>query len=167
MKLRSQISGTWVAPAVERIIGTYVNRGKQIGIVADLEDLRIRAIAGQNVAALLIKEAHPVVAMKLKGRPEIELAGRIETILPAGYEQLPSEALGYAAGGAIQIDRKDPSGRHTVERFFEILVTPSFKEGTVLRPGQVVVLRFETTPKPLLAMGWRALQQLFQRRFHI
>ncbi len=167
LKLRSQISGTWVAPAVERISGTYVNRGKQIGIVADLEDLRIRAIAGQDVAALLIKEAHPVVAMKLKGRPEIELAGRIETILPAGYEQLPSEALGYAAGGAIQIDRKDPSGRHTVERFFEILVTPSFKEGTVLRPGQVVVLRFETTPKPLLAMGWRALQQLFQRRFHI
>lgn len=167
LKLRSQISGTWVAPTVERIRGAYVDRGKQIGIVADLEDLRIRAIAGQDVAALLIKEAHPVVAIKLKGRPEIELAGRIETILPAGNKELPSQALGYAAGGAIQIDRNDPSGRHTVERFFEILVTPSFMEGTVLRPGQVVVLRFETAPKPLLAMGWRALLQLFQRRFHI
>jgi putative peptide zinc metalloprotease protein len=167
LKLRSQISGTWVAPAIDRTRGMYVDRGEQIGIVAGLEDLRIRAIAGQDAAALLIKEAHPVVAMKLKGRPEIELAGRIERILPAGYEQLPSKALGYAAGGAIQTDRTDPSGRHAVERFFEILVTPSFKEGNVLRPGQVVVLRFEAASKPLLAMGWRALLQLFQRRFHI
>ncbi|MBC8431349.1 MAG: efflux RND transporter periplasmic adaptor subunit [Desulfobacterales bacterium] len=167
LKLRSPISGTWVAPAIDQTLGTYVDRGKRTGIVAGLEDLRIRAIAGQDVAALLIKEANPDVEMKLRGRPEIELAGRIETILPAGNERLPSKALGYAAGGAIQIDKKDPSGKRAVERFFEILVAPSFKEETVLRPGQVVVLRFETAPKPLLAMGWRALLQLFQRRFHI
>jgi putative peptide zinc metalloprotease protein len=167
LELRSQISGTWVAPDIDRFQGAYVDRGDQIGIVASLENLRIRAVAGQNVSALLIREAKPDVEMKLRGRPAVELAGRIETILPAGHEKLPSEALGYTAGGAIQTDLTDPSGRQAVEHFFEVLVTPQVQEDIALRPGQIVVLRFETRPKPLLVMGWRSVRQLFQRRFQI
>jgi len=105
--------------------------------------------------------------IRVKGRPDIELSGRIETILPAGHEQLPSEALGYAAGGMTQVDLQDPSGKQAAEPFFEILVVPSLLDGAVMRPGQVMVLQFETPPKPLIVQGWRSLQQLFQRRFQI
>ena len=90
--------------------------------------------------------------------------GQIEKIIPAGQERLPSAALGYAAGGATRIDIEDPSGRMTVEPFFEILVVPRHPAPITLRPGQTMALRFETSPRTLLAQGWRGLLQLFQRR---
>jgi len=167
LALKAPITGTWVAPDIDRIRGEYMRRGRRLGIVANLNDMTIRAIAGQKAAARLIKEVQPVVSIRVKGRPDIELSGRIKTIMPAGHEQLPSAALGYAAGGVTQTDQKDIGGRRTVEPFFEILVIPSLPKEAVIRPGQIVVLQFETTPKPLIAQGWRTLLQLFQKRFHI
>lgn len=167
LSLKPTLTGTWVAPDIERIKGMYTRRGQRIGVVVNLDNLTIRAVAGQKVAALLIKEARPQVRIRVKGRPDIELIGRIEKILPAGHEQLPSEALGYAAGGMTQVDLQDSSGKRAAEPFFEILVVPSLHEGTVMRPGQILVLQFETPPKPLIVQGWRSLRQLFQRRFQI
>jgi putative peptide zinc metalloprotease protein len=164
---RSPLAGTWVAPDRERIAGRYLARGQRIGVVANLDDLRIRAVAGQDVAGRLIKEATAWVDIRVKDRPDIEWTGRIETIVPAGQGQLPSAALGYAAGGSTRTDLEDPSGRRTAEPFFEILVVPASRETGGVRPGQTMVLRFETVPKPLLAQGWRTLLQLFQQRFHI
>jgi putative peptide zinc metalloprotease protein len=167
LTLKSPISGTWVAPDIDWIKGRYLPRGEQIGVVANLDNLRIRAIAGQTVAARLIKDAQAEVEMKVKGRPDIELTGRIETVIPAGQDRLPSAALGYAAGGSTQIDLEDPSGRQAAEPFFEILVVPLSQQGIVVRPGQTVLVRFEASPKPLLVQGWRSLLQLFQRRFQV
>ena len=169
LHLTSPIPGTWVAPESDRLQGRYMKQGQRIGIVADLSDLRIRAVAGQSVAARLIRETQPLVdiQIRVKGQPDLEVAGRIETIIPAGQERLPSAALGYAAGGATQIELEDPDGRLTAEPFFEILVVPEVPESLVLRPGQVMVLRFEASPKPLLEQGLRTLLQLFQKRFHV
>lgn len=165
LALKSPIPGVWVAPDVDRITAMYLDQGRRIGVVADLSDLRIRAIASQKVASRLIEDARPGVAIRVKGRPDIELFGRIETVVPAGQERLPSAALGYSAGGSTRIDLEDPTGRRAAEPFFEILVAPSIPESITLRPGQSMALRFETSPKPLLVQGWRSLLQLFQRRF--
>jgi len=167
LTLKSPVSGTWVAPDIDRTLNTYLQRGQSIGVVANLDALRIRAVAGQSVASRLIKESKPAVEIKFKGRPDLELAGRIETIIPAGQEKLPSAALGYSAGGGTQIDIEDPSGRQATEPFFEILVIPSLPGASGVRPGQTMVVRFETSPKPMLVQGWRALLQLFQRRLQV
>ena len=156
-----------MAPDIDRITDRYLPRGRRIGVVANLDDLRIRAVAGQDVAGRLIKEAAPSVDIRVKDQPDIELAGQIERIIPAGQERLPSAALGYAAGGSTQIVLDDASGRQTAEPFFEILVVPALQEPGQMRPGQSMVLRFETSPKPLLVQGWRTLLQLFQQRFQI
>jgi putative peptide zinc metalloprotease protein len=167
LALKAPITGTWVAPDIYRIRGEFTRRGRKLGVVANLKTMIVRAIAGQKVAARLIKEVEPVVSIRVKGRPDIKLSGRIEKIIPAGNEQLPSAALGYAAGGATQTDQKDTSGRRTVAPFFEILVTPSIPKKALIRPGQIMVLQFETSPKPLIAQGWRTLLQLFQKRFQV
>ncbi len=164
---KAPMAGVWVAPDIERLRGAYAQRGRRLGVVADLGSMTVRAIAGQKVAARLIKEGRPDVRIRVKGRPDIEMAGKIQTIMPAGHEQLPSAALGYAAGGSTQIDLKDASGTRAVEPFFEILINPSLRQEAVIRPGQLMVLRFETSPKPLLSQGWRALLQLFQKRFQV
>ena len=167
LALPSPIAGVWVAPDADRLTAMHLDRGRHIGVVADLDNLRIRAVASQKVASRLIDDVRPHVEIRVKGRPDIELTGRVETIIPAGREQLPSAALGYAAGGSTRVDLKDPTGRRAAEPFFEILVVPSFPKTLTLRPGQTMSLRFETSSRPLLAQGWRSLRQLFQRRFEI
>ncbi len=164
---RSPIAGIWVAPDIDRIKAMYLEQGHRIGVVANLEALRIRAIASQKVASRLFADAKSQVDIRVKGRPDIALAGRIETIIPAGQEKLPSAALGYAAGGSTRTDLEDPTGRQAAEPFFEILVLPSIPESMTLRPGQTMALRFETSPKPLFLQGWRSLLQLFQKRFEV
>ena len=165
LALKSPLAGIWVAPDIERTTAKYLEQGYRIGVVANLEDLRIRAIASQKVASRLIIDAKRQVDMRVKGRPDIELDGHIESIIPAGHEKLPSAALGYAAGGSTRIDLEDPSGMRAAEPFFEILIVPSIPETTILRPGQTMALRFETSPKPLLVQGWRSLLQVLQKRF--
>ena len=164
LTLRSPISGVWVTPDDDRMSAMYLPQGRRLGFVADLSDLRIRAVASQKVAARLIADAKPVVELRVKGRPDIELTGRIDTIIPAGQQQLPSAALGYLAGGTTRIDLEDPTGKRAAEPFFEILVDPVIPDTVTLRPGQTMALRFDTSSKPLLAQLWRSLLQIFQKR---
>ncbi len=164
LTLRSSIQGIWVAPEADRLKARRLEQGHHIGVVADLDRLRIRAVASQQVASRLIEDARPRVEIRVKNRPDIEFTGTIEKIIPAGQEQLPSAALGYAGGGTTRIDLEDETGRRAADPFFEVFVLPSSSAKVFLRPGQTMALRFETTPKPLLVQGWRTLLQLFQRR---
>jgi putative peptide zinc metalloprotease protein len=163
LSLRSPIGGVWVVPDADRLVGRRLEQGERIGVMADLDRIRIRAVASQQVASRLIDDTRPEVEIKVKNSPGIEFNGRIEKIFPAGQKELPSAALGYAAGGATRTDTKDSTGRHAAVAFFEILVVPS-DPSAALRPGQTMVLRFETSPKSLAVQGWRTLLQLFQLR---
>ena len=165
LTLRSPIQGIWVAPDADQLMARRLEQGHHIGVVADLDHLRIRAVANQQVASRLIEDARSQVDIRVNNRPDIEFSGTIEKIIPAGQEQLPSAALGYAAGGMTRIDLEDATGRRAADPFFEILVLPSSGAKVALRPGQTMALRFETSPKPLLVQGWRTLLQLFQRRY--
>jgi len=164
LDLFAPMPGIWVAPDADQLESRYLDRGQRVGVVVDLDHLRIRAVANQQVASRLIDGARPRVAMKVKNRPDLALSGRLQRIIPAGQEQLPSAALGYAAGGGTRIDHADTTGTLAAEPFFEILVAPDEPLSFDLRPGQTMALRFETTPKPLVFQGWRALLQLFQQR---
>jgi len=164
LDLFAPVPGIWVAPDADQLEARYLTRGQRVGVVADLEHLRIRAVANQQVASRLIDNARPRVAIRVKNRPDLVLTGRLQRIIPSGQEQLPSAALGYAAGGGTRIDRADTTGTRAAEPFFEILVAPDEPLPFDLRPGQTMALRFETAPKPLVVQGWRSLLQLFQQR---
>ena len=174
LNLDTPFEGVWVAPDVEHIKGTYIKRGQKIGFVGSLDELIIRATAGQNVAAMLIEQADRYVQIRAMGRPQSQLGGEIEKIFPAGQELLPSEALGYAAGGSIPTRSQDPRDARAAERFFEIRIKPSphsclptGRGGGKLLTGQRVIVRIRMAPKPLVSQWWQGLRQLFQRRFHI
>jgi putative peptide zinc metalloprotease protein len=167
LEVRAPLAGQWISPDVDRLRGAYVARGEALGLVVTTGNLIVRAVAGQDVAGTLMREADPVVDMRVAHRPDQELAGRIKQFLPAGRERLPSPALGFAAGGPIAVKPDDKSGTQTAERVFEIHVTPDPDGGVRLLAGQRVVIRFHARRKPLLAQGWRALLQMLQRRFHV
>ncbi len=166
LRLQPALAGTWVSPEIEKIKGAYLRRGDRIGVVASLDDVRIRATAGQDLAAR-IEEAYEHLEIRVKGRPDAMLTGRIEKILPAGQEVLPSQALGYAVGGWMPTLLQDPNGVRTAEKFFEIRIAPDPNSPVRLLCGQRVITRIQMPAKPIALQWWQSLRQLFQRRFHI
>jgi len=145
----------------------YLARGQQIGLIASLDDVLVRATAGQQLAALLVEQAFEQLEIRVKGRPDALLKGRIEKIFPAGQEVLPSEALGYAVGGSMPTLSQDPRGTRSAENFFEVRIRPEPNSPVRLLSGQRVIARIRMPSKPLAAQWWRSIRQLFQRRFHI
>jgi putative peptide zinc metalloprotease protein len=167
LTVRAPVPGVWVSPRIDRLRGAYVTRGQAIGLVATLDRLKVRAVAEQEVAGLLKEQADPEVEIRVDGRPDLELAGRVEQFLPVGRDRLPSPALGFAAGGPIATRPDDESGTRTAERVFEIHVRPEPSDAVRLLAAQRVVIRFTTPGKPLAVQGWRLLLQTLQQRFQI
>lgn len=163
----SPLEGIWVAPGIERAQGAYLRRGQELGFVGSLDQMRIRATAGQAVAALLIEQPIRRMEIRIKKHPQSTLSGQIETIFPAGQEILPSRALGYAAGGSVATDLRDQRGIRAAEHFFEIRIRPSLDTSLRLLTGQRVVVRIQLPSKPVAVQIWRFFRQLFQRRFHV
>ncbi|MHC4214745.1 MAG: efflux RND transporter periplasmic adaptor subunit, partial [Planctomycetota bacterium] len=167
LSLQSDISGTWVSPDIEKSVGRFLPRGEQIGLVADLNKILVRAVAGQTLAAILVEHAQKQLEIRVKGRPDVMIAGQIEKIFPAGKEVLPSQALGYAVGGSIATHAQDMRGIRSAEKFFEVRIGPDPDSDVRLLTGQRVVARIRLPSKPIAARWWRSVRQLFQRRFHI
>lgn len=167
LRVHAPVAGTWVSPSIDRLRGAYVQRGQALGLVATMDALLVRAVAGQATAGSLIEEADPRVEIRMEGRPDKQVGGRIKQFLPTGQDQLPSPALGFLAGGPVAVKRDDKTGTQAAEHFFEIQVVPDASESVRLLAGQRVVIRIETTPKPLIIQGWRSLLQMLQRRFQI
>jgi hypothetical protein len=144
-----------------------VPRGERLGLVGTFDDLIIRAMAGQNVAAMVLEQASPSVEMRIPGRPALDLRGRIVEVSPEGTDVLPSQALGFRAGGPIPVRSDDPNGLRAAERVFEIRVRPEPDGAGALRAGHRVVVRIQMHDKPLWLQWWTAARQLFQRRFYL
>jgi putative peptide zinc metalloprotease protein len=166
LNIKSSLDGSWISPEIEKAKGLYLRRGQKIGIVADMNDLRIRAVAGQSLSDILFGQVGKEVEMKVKGRPKAGLGGYVEDVFPAGKKALPSQALGYAVGGSMPTDVEDSEGITAAENFFEVRVKPN-DDSVRLFSGQRVIVRIEMPPKPLILQWWRSIRQLFQRRFHI
>ncbi|HVS70410.1 MAG TPA: hypothetical protein VHQ47_04060 [Phycisphaerae bacterium] len=181
LKVEAPISGELVLPGLESKEHAYLNRGESLGYIASLDHLIIRAAAANDLAGPIAKEANREVEIRVKGRPDIVLSGRIKEIPTAGSNQLPSAALGYTLGGDLNTAPDDRQGTKTVENFFEVRIddlklvwappevqsayTASHK--LPLYPGQRVVVRFTFAKKPLAAQVWTALLQLFQKKFRM
>ncbi len=168
--IRPSLDGTWIAPDAERYKGVYLQRGKPVGVVADLSEVRIRATATQRIAGTIIHEADwDNVEIRIKGRADLHLRGRIVNILSAGTKELRSQALGIQVGGTIRTEPDDSKGTKAAERLFEIVVAPEgdAKKNIRLLDGQRVMVRFTMPSQPLLTQWWHSILQLVQRRFNI
>ena len=168
LSVSAPLAGTWISPDIEDSVGTFVDQGQTIGVVARLDDMRIRAVLTQDEVAALIDErqtgkAAPRVEVRIKGRPDLAFGGSVVRVTEAGSENLPSAAMGYAAGGSVATDPKEPT--KAARRVFEVEIRPDDQRDVRLLAGQRVVVRVRLSDKPLAIQWYRGLLQLFQRRF--
>lgn len=166
LRVTTAKEGIWVAPRLSEQIGKYFKIGDPLGQVVSLDSLIIRSVPGQDAAVSLASDAKIVVDLRVKGRADLETTARILAVMPGGRKELPSAALGFPAGGETAVDMQDQRGITPDEHVFEIKLSMDSPAWQML-PGQVVVMRFAASDKPLLLQGWRALLQVLQRRFHV
>ena len=170
LTIRSTSKGVWISPDIDRLQGAFIQKGQQIGLVADHspKNLILRTVATQEIGAMLhelqnVKNRKIPLEIRIQGRPAPAFGGDILKIPDSAQDVLPSPALGYAVGGSIATRPDDQQGLTAAEGFFEIHIAP--KSGDVaLFPGQRVVVRFDLPKKPLVAQWWRSLLQLLQRK---
>jgi putative peptide zinc metalloprotease protein len=162
---QSEIDGHWIPAQPHQLPGAYVQRGEFVGRIIDPSTLRVRALAGQAVNALIVERGTGDAELRVRGRPEDHLHAQLLEIRPAGEQSLPSVAMSLAAGGPIQTAADDPSHLKAAEPFFELLV--QLPDEHQLLPGQRVVVRIALQDKPLAARVWRYTRQLFQQRLRI
>ncbi|MEN9359373.1 MAG: hypothetical protein RL095_908 [Verrucomicrobiota bacterium] len=158
--------GVWQHEHLERAIGAYVPTGRELGKLLSPQDLLVRAVASQKDSNLL-DQASTDLEIRVKGRPASRYSGKIERKLPVGQSTLPSQALGYAAGGEMLTSNTDPEGKKAAERVFELVVRPDERAQSELSSGQVLALRFVLPNKPIGVQLLRSARQSLQSRFKL
>src|SRR3990167_2575223 len=74
--------------------------------------------------------------------------GRVVRQVPAGRDEVPSQALTPTGGGNIATDPRHPKGLRTLDRVFQLDVEVDALAGRVLRYGERVHVRFTHPPAP-------------------
>lgn len=166
LQVASAAAGRFVVPQAVDLPGRYFRQGEVIGFVIGDEPPVVR-VALDQASIDAVTSATREVRMRLAGRPEVTLEGRILRQVPAGRDEVFSAALASGGGGRIASDPRDPHGRRTLERVFELDVGFAAPQVGAIPFGHRVYLRFDHPPEPVAAQVWRAARRLFLRHFDV
>jgi len=171
MIVRAPQSGTIVSQvSLTQIQDRYVERGKVICRILDLEDIRVTSLISQSQNASPFSDRIQRVELRTAGRVTHVIPGEVTQIFDSGRSELPHPALGPGGGGTIAIAPDDREGRRTLRPQFEIWIDLPDIEHAAYRPmpGQRVYVRFTLeTKRPLLFQWIRRLHQVLRERVQI
>jgi putative peptide zinc metalloprotease protein len=163
LTIRATIDGQLIAPDIDQLQGSFLANGKtQIGMVATMNDLRVKAVVDSNDAEL------PWEGADLAKVNEVRLVGDVQTILkaksakpfPGGVSELPA-SMGASGGGPVEMDPKDPKGTRPKLPQFIIELAMENPSGRYIA-GQRAYVRFTLEKRPLIWQWSRRFWQLIQ-----
>jgi putative peptide zinc metalloprotease protein len=164
--IRSPRDGVLIVPQEEDLPERFVRKGQLLAYVVQPTDpVNLRVIVSQDEIGLVREEVRRVNVLPAAwGGESVEADVRRE--VPGGSDRLPTAALGIGGGGRFAVDPRDPDGRATLERVFEIEVElPDAVETDFL--GRRMYVRFDHGYEAVGFQMYRALRQLFLRRFGV
>jgi putative peptide zinc metalloprotease protein len=167
LTVRAPFDGVVVAPHIRDLLGKYVQRGEELAMVAQTDQLLVRLVLDQSDAQLMKLPTYPDAQIRMVGDVGDVLTSNNFRVLPAAQPNLPHPSLGYLGGGAVQTEPQDPT--KPVVRQFEIWVTLDNKLGPdgqpKFYPGQKADVRFWLDQKHPLFWQWsRRLMQLIEAK---
>lgn len=173
LQVRAPADGTWVSPGSDEWRGVWVSRGVRLGeIVGRGPGWEFQAVISQDHASELFGAAQQGAQVRFRGTSGVTVPVAEWRVVPGRQDFLPSAALGWSAGGPIQVKADDSSGMRAVEPFFLVVgrIEGGFSpdgERPVLWQGRTGVLRMERPWSPLLVQWGRQFRQLLQQRYQI
>jgi putative peptide zinc metalloprotease protein len=166
LTLRSPRAGVFIVPRREDLPGRFSRKGQLLAYVVDPTDhLTVRAVVSQDDIGLLRERMRHVDVLPNEWGARTFRA-EVRRTVPGGTQQLPTAALGTAGGGPFAIDPREPDGRQTLARVFELEL--QLPEGAPARfLGNRVHVRFDHGYEPLGLQLYRSLRQLLLRQFNV
>jgi putative peptide zinc metalloprotease protein len=163
--IRSPERGELVLPRVGDLEGRFVRQGEIVGYVIGPGEPTARVILSEADVEL-VRERTQAVEVRLARRIADVQTARIERVVPAATERLPSRALGTAGGGEWAVDSSDPEGLRTLAPVFELdLALPETSESGAI--GEAVYVRFDHGFEPLALRAYRGLRRLLLSRLSV
>jgi putative peptide zinc metalloprotease protein len=166
LTIRAPFDGVVVAPHIRDMAGKYVQRGEELAMVAQTNQLLVRLVLDQSDAELMKLPTYRDAQIRMVGDVGDVVKSSDIRILPAAQPNLPHPSLGYLGGGEVQTDPQDPT--KPMVRQFEIWVTFNNKvasNGQPYYPGQKADVRFWLDQKHPLFWQWsRRLMQLIEAK---
>jgi putative peptide zinc metalloprotease protein len=162
----SQRDGTFVIPHAGDLPGRFLRKGERIGFVLQADDpVHVHVVVPHDTINMIHDTTRGISIMP-GGWDDAAFPAQLLREVPGGTMRLPNAALGSMGGGAIAVDPREPDGRTTLERVFELeLELPQQVPGDYL--GRRVHVRFDHGYKPLGLQLYRSLRQLLLRRFSV
>jgi putative peptide zinc metalloprotease protein len=168
LTLRAPFTGVWVCPQIEERLGTWIDRGSDLGLVVNPAAYQFVATVREEDGNALFRRDLRDSDARLSGSSDRRLTVSHWKVNPGGQQVLPSAALGWAGGGDVPVaNDNDSQGDHTVEPFFEIRGDITNQSDVVLLDGRSGRARFWLEPEPLIPRWFRSLRQLLQKRYEI
>jgi len=158
--------GRFTVPRAGDLPGRHLRQGDVLGYVLGDAPPVVRVVLDQG-AIDEVASSTLQVQLRRASEPGQSLAGRVVRQVPAGRDELPSQALTHSGGGTIAVDPRDPKGLRTLDRVFQLDVEVDALAGRELRYGERVHVRFSHAPAPLAAQAWPVLRRLFLRHFDV
>ena len=142
----SSVDGVLFFPQPERLPGRYISEGEVVGFVRPKGVTVVRVALFQSDAEFLDDRLDSVVVMAVD-RPDRSYAATVLRQVPAATNQLPSAALGSAAGGPFATDPADSSRSTALDRVVQLdILVPDMAAD---RFGGRVLVKF--------GLGWEPL----------
>jgi putative peptide zinc metalloprotease protein len=166
LNVAAETSGVFTVAQPADMPGRYFRKGEVLGYVLGEVQPVVRVVVEQAVADTVGFSTRGVELRLAEDVGQVR-SGRIVRQVPAGADEAPSRALVSQGGGRIAADPRDPQGRKTLERIFQVDVA---FERPLERPGafgQRVFVRFDLHPEPLAVQWYRALRRLFLTHFSV
>jgi putative peptide zinc metalloprotease protein len=156
-----------VAPNIQDLVGSWIQRGSVIGEIVNQGDFRFSAVVLQEEASELFTGKIEKAEVRIHGQGDQNLKVLEYQIIPFQQQKLPSAALGWRGGGEVAVSAKDEKGLKAAEPFFQIYAIIQSAPDVLLLHGRSGKLRFTLDPKPLLFQWAHLFRQLLQKRYQL
>jgi putative peptide zinc metalloprotease protein len=159
-------AGVFVLPQSEDMPQRFVRKGQLLGYVTQQSDpVTLRVAVSQDHIGRVRESVRAVSVLPADwtARP---IRGELRREVPGGSMRLPTAALGVAGGGRFAVDPRDPDGRTTIERVFEMEVALGEAMPSDYL-GRRMHVRFDHGYEALGFQAYRALRQVFLKRFGV
>lgn len=166
LEVAAQSAGIFTVPQPTDMPGRFYRQGEILGYVLGGVEPIVRVVVEQAVVDGVGLSAQRV-GLRMADDLSRVIPGRILRQVPAASDEAPSPALVASGGGKLAADPRDPGGRKTLARIFEIDVAPLELLGRTPAYGQRVYVRFDMLPAPLATQAYRTVRRLFLRHFDV
>lgn len=158
LELRAAMNGSFSPTSSNPLIGRYLQKGDEIGVLLNDSKTTIRTLIPQE-SIELVRNGTREVRVSPAYVAADRFPGEITQISSKATLAAPSAALSVQAGGPLPTDPADPDNQRLLRSMYELEITVEPTERLPI--GSRVTLLYDLHPEPIAGRLYRSIRQAF------